>query len=188
MLYIFKKANSFFSILLLCTVITTYSSAEQTIPKGGFGKWSIDKELFDYIRQILPDGKTILELGSGWASGELSKHYTVYSIEHDFKWVDKYDTHYIYAPIVNGWYDVSILKKELPATYDLILIDGPTGNIGRGKFNTYLELFDTKAIMIFDDVNRVAEYELLVAVSDKLNKPYTVYTTSTQKSFGVILP
>jgi hypothetical protein len=48
---------------------------------------------------MLVDGSTILELGSGWASGELSKHYRVYSVEHDEKWLDAFDTNYIYAPL-----------------------------------------------------------------------------------------
>ncbi len=42
--------------------------------------------------------------------------------------------------------------------------------------------------MIFDDVHRNAEYNLLVAVSQKLNKPYTIYKSNGQKNFGVILP
>ena len=67
--------------------------------------WSISKELFDYIRKILPEGSTIVELGSGWASEQLSKYYTVYSIEHSEKWLDKYNTNYIYAPIKNNWYE-----------------------------------------------------------------------------------
>ncbi len=109
-----------------------------------FGSWSIDKELFDFILSVLPEGKTMLELGSGWASQKLSEHYTVYSIEHNEKWVGKYNTHYIYAPIKNGWYDTSIISKEAPKDYDLILIDGPTGDIGRGGFYTNLDLFNTR--------------------------------------------
>ncbi len=181
-----KKTIGFCTIFLFCT-ICSYPIKQQDLLKN-FGGWSIDKELFDYIRQVLPTGKTILELGSGWASGILSEYYTVYSIEHDPQWVGKYNTHYIYAPIRHGWYDVSVLSTELPTHYDLILIDGPTGTIGRWGFYTNLYLFNTNTIMIFDDVNRIAEYHLLTAVSHKLNKPYTIYESNGEKKFGVILP
>lgn len=181
-----KKTIVFCTVFLFFTIFSCPKQNENL--SKNFGGWSIDKEVFDYIQQVLPAGKTILELGSGWASEILSEHYTVYSIEHDPQWVGKYNTHYIYAPIINDWYDVSILSNELPTHYDLILIDGPTGTIGRGAFYNHLYLFNTNTIMIFDDVHRNAEYNLLVAVSQKLNKPYTIYKSNGQKNFGVILP
>jgi len=49
-----------------------------------FGEhWSVCEKLYSYIRETLKEGSTMLELGSGWASEEFSKHYTVWSIEHD---------------------------------------------------------------------------------------------------------
>ena len=41
----------------------------------GFGGWAISKELFNLIRAILPRGKTLLELGSGWTSQQFSQYY-----------------------------------------------------------------------------------------------------------------
>lgn len=175
------------SILVSATTIGTPIAHVEHCSRS-FGGWSIDEELFDFIRSILPEGKTMLELGSGWSSQKFSEHYTVYSIEHNEKWVGKYNTHYIYAPIKNGWYDISILSKKLPKNYDLILIDGPTGDIGRGGFYLHLDLFNTNTIMIFDDVNRKPEYELMVLVSEKLNRPFNVYQSSEKKQFGVIFP
>lgn len=155
------------------------------IPRN-FGGWAIDKELFDYIRTILPEGKTILELGSGWGSGELSKYYTVYSIEHDPAWVGRYNTHYIYAPIKHGWYDIEVLKKELPQHYDLIIVDGPPGTIGRWHFSTYLTLFKATVPIIFDDVNRKPEHSLMTDVAKKLKKPFKILHGGTGKQFGVV--
>jgi len=150
--------------------------------------WSISKELFDYIRSILAKGKTILELGSGWASSELSKYYTVYSIEHNKYWLNKFNTHYIYAPIKDRWYDTEILKNKLPKTYDLILVDGPPGpTIGRGGFYTNLHLFNTDVPIIFDDVNRQAEYDLMVKVANTLNRSFIIFDDSARKQFGVLL-
>lgn len=134
----------------------------------------------------MPKDSVLLELGSGWASGEFSKYYHVYSIEHDEKWIGKYNTNYIYAPIVNGWYDTEAIKKSLPTKYDMILIDGPLGTIGRFGFYNNLHLFNTNVTMIIDDVDRSAELNLLLAVAKKLNQPYKIFNCSDRKSFGVI--
>lgn len=154
-----------------------------------FGGWAVERQLFDYILSVLPDGKTVLELGSGWATGELVKHYTVYSVEHDKKWLNRFDSHYIYALLVNGWYDVNVLKTQLPHQYDLILIDGPVGinENSRYGFYTNLALFKTNCIMIFDDVNRKGDYKLFTDVAGALNRPFEI-VKGRSKNFGVIMP
>jgi len=154
---------------------------------GTFGNSSISKQLFNYIRNNLAIGSTILELGSGWASGELSKYYTVYSIEHDKKWVNQYTTNYIYAPIKNKWYDVATLKKELPTAYDLILVDGPPGPIGRYGFYKNLSLFNTNVPIIFDDINRKAEYNLMIDTASFLQHKIALFE-GKEKYFGVVIP
>jgi hypothetical protein len=170
--------NKFYSLLFLIFVQPVHCE---------FGHWSIDKELFLYIRSILPTGSTMVELGSGWTSGEFSKYYTVYSIEHNNRWIGVYNTNYIYAPIINSWYDTTAVQKFLPQHYDLILVDGPTGNIGRGGFLTNLHLFKTDVPIIFDDIDRAAEYTLMCQVAEKLQREYTILPSSDKK-FGVILP
>jgi hypothetical protein len=147
-----------------------------------------------YILEVLPANSTILELGSGTGTHELAKFYNMYSVEDNKKWVGKYDSHYIHAPIRNygsyRWYDIKILRKNLPNTYDLILIDGPTGKIGRGAFYENLFLFNTNSILIFDDVNRPAELKLIQNVAQELGRPYKIYPGHriSNSSFGVILP
>lgn len=154
-------------------------------PKNVFSGYAISRELFEYIKKNLEPNKTILELGSGAGTGQLAKHYKMYSIEHDPKWVNKFDSTYIYAPIKNGWFDVEIVTKQLPAQYDMILIDGPPGNIGRHGFYDNLHLFNTNVMLIFDDVNRQPELILMQNVSKKLNRPYEIFKSGT-KAFGVI--
>jgi hypothetical protein len=114
--------------------------------------------------------------------------YNVYSVEHNKNWVGKYSSNYIYAPIKNGWYDTEVLAKKLPENYDLILVDGPPGAIGRGKFYDNLHLFNTNVPMIFDDVNRDGEYALMEKVAAKLQRKFEIFKTSSQKQFGLILP
>jgi len=168
-----------------------------------FGNWSIDEICFEKIIELLPSGKTILEFGSGFGSGELSKYYNVYSIEHDMKWINKYNTNYIYAPLKSikednsiNWYDVDIIKNKIPKNYDLILVDGPPKNSsknGNGRMGFYynLHLFSlNNKIIIFDDVERKNDFFNMEQISKKINKPYKIfngYNPRKKKKFGIML-
>lgn len=126
------------------------------------GGWSINKEVYDFIKSNLPEGSTILELGSGYGTGELSKHYIMHSIEHDIKFVGKYKSTYIHAPMKDGWYDKSVLELKLEALrgkYHMILIDGPIGNESNGRLGFFenINLFDENTLMVFTDTNRDGE-------------------------------
>jgi len=162
------------------------------------GGWAIQESCYNFIREILPEGKTILELGSGIGTKYLAEHYTMYSIENYPEWVNKYDSTYIYAPIKNynsdwvapdlpgehserqvGWYDPEKLIGKLPESYDLILVDGPNGMFGRGGFLKHLDLFNPNVPIIFDDINRDAEYQMMVRVSEILGKPWVKLDTNT---------
>lgn len=117
-----------------------------------FGEWSLDRVTFDWILDHLPAGSIILEMGSGRITGELAKHYTMYSIEHNAGYVEKgYDTHYIYAPMKDGWYDADVVKSSLPARYDMILIDGPD-SVNRPNLFQNLDLFDWSKPVVLDDM------------------------------------
>ena len=160
-----------------------------------FGDWSIEEECFREIRRILPEGKTILEFGSGWTTDLFSESYKVYSVEHDERWIGKYNSTYIHAPLVPDphgivWYDVEVLKRELPGEYDLILIDGPIvwqGNkkIRQGFFRN-LDLFNLKGCrLVFDDIGRPDNLENITMISKKLKRPFIIH--NTPKRFGIIL-
>ena len=174
--------------LLVCSLFLLSGAKMSGLPltiDEQFGVWSIPKRLFDFILQIVPEGGTILEMGSGWASGQLSKHYTVYSVEHKQEWMNLYDTHYIFAPIVNGFYDPEILKRELPEFYDLILIDGPGSDIGRYGFFTNLHLFNTNIPILVDDTHRPDEQRLVRDLCRKLGRSPQLYK-EYNKSFTLI--
>lgn len=146
------------------------------------------KSFHDWIFENLKEGSTLLEFGSGPGTIRFTDKYTVYSIEHDIKWVGHCKrSNYIYAPIKNRWYDISVLQKELPSLqYDMILVDGPTGRIGRKGLLNNLHLLDTKAkTMVFDDVNRLKEKELMIAVANKCNKKYVIHT-GEDRQFAIL--
>lgn len=154
-----------------------------------FGGWAMAQTTYDFIRNLLPDGKTILEIGSGFGTGEMAKHYKMYSIEADSQWIGRYNSTYIYAPIKmydteyiapdiqgsTGWHNTVPLKEMLPhINYDLLFIDGPEGKYGRGGFLKHIDMFNVNVPIIFDDINRPSELELMERVSTKLNRPFVI--------------
>ncbi len=158
-------------------------------------QWCISKELYEEINRLIAPGQTILELGSGKGTSVLTSKYQVYSIEHDAKWLGHAkESHYIHAPLHaytirdfphhKKWYDVEIVKKELPKNYQLILIDGPPGIYGRGGFLEFFNIFDSKVAIIFDDVNRPDELVLAQKVAKLVGRPLRII--KSEKSFGVI--
>lgn len=160
-----------------------------------FHNASITENLYNWIRKTLPDGSTILELGSGWATGELAKHYTMFSVEHSEKYLDKYDSTYLHAPLKEHkqlanhdstrWYDADILRDMLEdKEYDLLLIDGPPQT--RSGFYKYMALFDESKIWVFDDLHRNLDRKVISSCASKLQCPYIVYCSDDGKPFGVI--
>lgn len=136
---------------------------------GGSG---IERFLFDFIVAKVPPGSKVLEIGAGICStNAFSVTYDLTTVEQNQQYVGHFDCKYIYAPIVDGWYDTEILKQELPADYDLIFIDGPAGEGNRWGFLENLDLFDTSKPMIFHDTYRDEERRLAQSVADKLGKP-----------------
>jgi hypothetical protein len=169
-----------------------------------FGGNQISEPLFYYIQDNLPKGKTILELGSGWGTGQLMKFWNVWSIESDPKWFGKYSDTYFKVPLKehepidgieqkrNRWYDPDVLKECIKdLKYDLLLVDGPWGN--RAGIIKYLDLFDTTVPIIFDDVRKYSiktgkpfePNEIIIRVSDIIGRPYKIHGTGYDL-FGVI--
>lgn len=164
------------------------------------GKFAISTELLAYIRKTLPNGGTILELGSGKGTEALAEHYNMISVEHNLKFVGLYSSRYIHAPLTpcvikkfpkqKTWYCRDVLRRELPkkGTYDLILVDGPPGSHGRAGFYKYVrDLFDTSVPIIMDDLHRAAEKEIIIKVAAKLERPFTTYIYPSGH-FGIVHP
>ena len=153
-----------------------------------FGGWAISKQLFDWLLDALPKKSTILELGSGAGTQQLAKHFRMISVEHDSDFVGRYDSKYIFAPIVNGWYDAAIIGNELSrlsVRYDLLLVDGPPQQIGRAGILQNLGLFDLTKPIVLDDVNRGPEREILEALAKRVGRQHQIFSDDV-KSFGVL--
>jgi hypothetical protein len=160
-----------------------------------FGHWSIDEAIFEYIKNTLPKGNTILELGSGYGTKRLAEAgYKMYSVEHDKDFVGQYDSTYLYAPLCRHkevrnlpgrwWYSSDILSPQLRGIkYDLLLVDGPPK--WRAGFFKYRKLFDLNAIVLIDDYEREIERKMVNSLATELGRPYIVYGGGVGKPFAV---
>lgn len=128
--------------------------------------WMLPEEVFHWIDENITSGSRILEFGSGKGSVRLSQKFELISIEHNEEWLNLSTGKYIHAKIIEnetsksfseqGWYDFEKIS-ELPSNVDLILIDGPPGNIGRSGILFILEKLPTFIWMIIDDTDRENE-------------------------------
>ena len=123
--------------------------------------YMISEELYRWILDNIPKGSTILELGSGDGTKMLSKFYHMISIEHNPKYQNLHDSRYICASLKDNWFDVDVLKKELPkkGEYDLILVDAPPAFNAHARLGFYhnRDLFDLSVPIIIDDTHREGE-------------------------------
>ncbi len=175
---------------------------------NNFGDHAITEQTFNLIKDILPEGKTILELGSGHGTYELSKHYKMYSVEHHPSWVGRYDSIYFQCPVVKQktpvyqkenippglagnlsefgeWYDIDTVINKLPKNYDLLLIDGPNSDYRRTNFVSHINKFNKNAIWMFDDCNREYDLETYKKCCYLRNTNYEIVNCG-QKKVGII--
>ena len=142
---------------------------------GQFGGSGISESMYKWIIEHLPAGSHILELGSGDVSTRhLSLTYRMTSVEDKVEFLNRHKSHYIHAPLVNGWFDTAILETQLPKDYDLILVDGPVGSGPRAGFKKNLGLFKTNVPIIIDDTWREIERQMAVDLAAELNSELVV--------------
>jgi hypothetical protein len=150
--------------------------------------WSITKECFDKIVELLPFGKTILEIGSGNSTEILSQFYNMISIESNTEWLNKFKSNYYYVPLkkmnsmVFGettWLDVDILSTFInKIDYDLLIVDAGGDRVG---IFDYISLFKMNIPIIFDDTMDEGYLQCAILVADKLNKLSSTITCKVNK-------
>lgn len=166
------------------------------------GSVNISYNCINLIRSVIPENSTILELGSGAGTVVLSQYFKMFSVENQPEWFNKYPdaTTYINCrsmmydsvytapdiPENYGWYHTDDIFPNLPEHYDLILVDGPGGHHwGRGGFLKHLDKFNTSVPIVFDDVNRQPELQLMKMVAKQLNRDCAVLENDNH--IGIIL-
>jgi hypothetical protein len=155
------------------------------VHNNSLGGWSIEKELIHYVKSILPSKKSILEFGSGNGTNALLKFYSVTSIEHNPQYsYSRGDYHdCLLAPIQNDWYRRDQVEKGLNQNHDLIIVDGPPGEL-RGGILMNMDLFKKISTpIIFDDVDRELDKDIMVTFCKKLEYEYKIIKGG-RKSFA----
>lgn len=148
--------------------------------------WSLPPDAFEFLGSRLSPESTIVELGSGEGTQRLVDSFArVFSVEHDEKFVGKHGSHYIHAPIVDGWYDRGVVAAALPARFDCVVIDGPPGNIGRQGVLAHLDLFGPVPMLV-DDVHRAPERETILAIARARQQRFSIHCLPDGRAFATI--
>lgn len=126
----------------------------------------------------IPKGARILEFGAGDGTKDRARIYDVTAVEHNEAYLtDEYTC--IFAPIVEneesvlrdekGWYDATALEFLRMQKFDLLIIDGPPGEIGRNGILAHPWVLKSSSSILIDDTHRGAEQYLAQAVLERMN-------------------
>ena len=151
--------------------------------------WMLPKEAMEFILEHVEPGSVVVEFGSGHGSEVLSKHFDLYSFEHDEAWLGVTSSTYIHAPIKEnqhaneageqGWYDLEIVRRNWPEKTQCVIVDGPPGFIGRAGILSMLDELSQVPLILVDDIDRVAELQLSLRLSNELG--YSQITCDVEK-------
>ena len=133
--------------------------------------------MLKFIRYHFKHNKKCIEFGSGDISTPfLNKFYDVSCIEENQEWMHKYsNVKYIYASIIDGWFEHNTVRRCIGSNYDFIVIDAPSDVNWRANLPVFSNIFTrNKTIFIH------AEYDVDVLackqLSEKLKKKYQFLT------------
>lgn len=166
----------------------SYDLATNISNNWALDDWSITKECFDKIIEILPFGSTILEIGSGNSTRILSNFYNMISIESNPEWMNKFNSKYHLVPLKKynsetfgetSWLDIDMLKPIIEKIkYDMIIVDAGGDRV---CIYDYIDLFNTNVPIIFDDTMDAGYLKCANMVANKLDKKCTTYNCKRNK-------
>jgi len=134
--------------------------------------------MLKFIRYHFRHNKKCVEFGSGDISTPfLNNFYDLICIEENQDWMNKYSgVKYIYASIIDGWFEHNTVRRCIPNDYDFIIVDAPCDVNWRANISMFWSIFKRKKPIIIH-----AEYDVDVLackqLSEKLNKKYEFITT-----------
>lgn len=157
---------------------------------GGTQEFAIAPELWQAIEPHLQPGILTLEFGSGLSTWLFDAANTAHTaLEHDASWARRCRRGNL-SPMVrlheqqirDGWYD---WRPNRP--YDVILIDGPPGNIGREGVLPHVEkLCHATTIVFVDDVQRTPERKLAEKIAQCLDRTIETITCADGRESAII--
>jgi hypothetical protein len=140
--------------------------------------WRLGDVVTAWITENFPGSDTrILELGCGTGTVERSMRYQLFTVEHDEAFLTDY-VETIFAPIVEnaissqyneqGWYDITAIESLKGLQFDLLIIDGPPGGIGRSGILSIPWLLKQSTCILVDDTHREPESNLVTEIEAML--------------------
>ncbi len=132
------------------------------------------------VGERLSDGATIVELGSGDGTlALLQQGYNVVSVEHDPVWASIHPGTCVLTSIKpcaeseahgeEGWYVLNEDDRRFPPKFELLLVDGPPGWIGRSGLLGHEWLIKRATNILIDDTDRTAEAQLAAQLQSMTN-------------------
>ena len=157
--------------------------------------WMLPQAAFDMIEKRIPSGGSIIELGSGDGSTRLMETFNLISIEHNQKWFNTHPGECILAPIQPniqsalvgelGWYDeIKVRQAFSSEQIDLLLIDGPPGDIGRTGILAFPDLLRKAKAILVDDTHRAPEHSLALSIAAEVQGTITMHKSDQQQFDG----
>gem|GEM_PF-2299076 len=155
---------------------------QRWIDNGASEQWAISGQLWAMVYQIARPGLHTLEFGCGLSTSLLVERGCRHiAIEHDATFVEslkKFDPKaadtVIVCPLEGDppWYRWQTMQK-----FDLILVDGPPGYIGRRGILDHIEsLIHDRSVIFVDDACRSAEADIAKEIAKRLNWPLIIST------------
>lgn len=141
------------------------------VDKVTFDGAGIANDMYNWISENIPQNSNIIEFGAGYASTKaLCRKFNLYSVEHNPKFLNIYDSNYIFAPLdpKYGWYVREKLEPLKFIVPKLVLIDGPPGTGKRFGILKNIDLIKKAEFVVVDDTDRPSERLLITLLADCL--------------------
>lgn len=162
--------------------------------KKNLNGWALSEQAMKWIYDNIPEGSTVLELGSGTGTKELVKKYTVYSVESNVSWFGLVpESNYIHCPLTTyvansgerfKWYKTSVLVEKMPDNYDFLIIDAPVGE-DRVNILHFLHLFNFDVPVLIDDTHRGLDRDMALKIALFKKKDFDEFV-GREKNFIIL--
>ena len=155
--------------------------------------WQLGEKAETWIYQKFQNkNATILEFGCGKGTEARSSSHHITVIEHDIDYITN-GAECMLAKIIpnessekyneKGWYDAKVIELLRGRNFDLIIIDGPPGSIGRSGILAYPWIFELSPIILVDDTHRGPERNLAQTIA-KLQEPVEIINLREESNWG----
>jgi len=148
----------------------------------------------------IPHDRVILELGSGLSTAVLSRcHPNVVALEAGEAEAEHAremapNANVMHAPLERfdgfDWYGVDAVREALSGKpVGLLIVDGPAGSTRGGRIGCVSQLRDKLApgaVVMFDDLNREQDRDVVLAWGDGLDLDANITTGEGGRSFAVV--